>query len=364
MSTKSKLNSDSFKTQPESSRGKKAVLRHLWVVALIIAVSTLHYLTPVAFHHFHAIYQRLYYLPILLACYHFGLKTGLAYALFCGLFYLPHIFIQWSDAPHESFVQYLEILLFLVVAGLAGWLFDLRRRRQAEILIQQESLQRAERLSLLGKLAAGLAHEIRNPLNSLIGAADIVKNALGPNHPEAEFGIILETELKRVNRILNRFLDFARPREIEYLPHDLNQVIAATLALATKTLQTATITVETRLNSEIPAIPMDAEMIKQALLNLILNAQEAMPKGGTILVETEWSNGEALLRVSDEGDGIPPGNREAIFDPFYTTKESGTGLGLAVSRQIAERHQGKLRVIDSPKGACFELRLPGGVGHE
>lgn len=335
-------------------------LRHLIILALIIGVSTLHYLTPVAFHHFHAVYQRLYYVPILLACYHLGLGAGLAYAAICGLAYAPHIFYQWSWSEHESFTQYMEIVLFFVMAGTAGWLFDIRRKQQGELLRQQEGLRRAERLALMGKLAAGLAHEIRNPLNSLLGAADIVRRALGPDHRDAEFGLILDTELRRVNRILNEFMAFARPRKPDYLFQSFNEVVEAALTIVSKTLEGAGVKVEKRLARQLPEAPLDAELIKQALLNLFFNAKEAMPSGGTLAVETFRDGFDLVLRIADEGPGIPAGGLETVFDPFFTSKESGTGLGLSISRQIAEQHKGSLRALPREKGACLELRIPEG----
>ncbi|HLP41427.1 MAG TPA: ATP-binding protein [Fibrobacteria bacterium] len=344
----------------EAFRGYK----HLFLFALIIGVSTFHYLTPVSFHHFHAIYQRLYYVPILLACYHLGLGAGLAYAAFCGLTYAPHIFFQWSFSAHDSFTQYLEIVMFFVVAGMAGWLFDIRRKQQAELLRQQESLRRADRLALMGKLAAGLAHEIRNPLNSLLGATDILRRGLGPDHPDAEFGLILDSELRRVNRILNEFITFARPRDPDYLPQNLNEVVEAALAITAKTLQDAGLSIEKRLAPDLPETPLDSELLKQALLNLFFNAKESMPKGGALLIETLHEGNELILRISDQGPGIPLDRLEAIFDPFFTSKENGTGLGLSISRQIAEQHGGTLRALPREHGACLELRLQGGKGHE
>lgn len=334
--------------------------KHLVVIALILLVSSLHYLTPVGLHYFHhAIYQRLYYMPILLGCYYFGL-WGIGYALLSGLAYAPHIFFQWSS-PHDIFTQYIEIFMFLVVGGLAGGLFSTLKRRQKQLLAQQENLRRAERLSLMGKLAAGLAHEIRNPLNSLLGAADIVRRALGEAHTDAEFARILESELRRVNRILDEFLAFARPRQPEFLPQNLNEVVEASLAVVAKTLQDAKVQVKERLSPELPLTPMDSELIKQVLLNLILNAKEAMPQGGAVTVETRHTGNELILHICDEGPGIAQQHIETIFDPFFTTKESGTGLGLAMSRQIAELHKGVLELKPQSNGTCLELRLPDGT---
>ena len=187
--------------------------KHIIIISLGILISALHYLTPIHQHHLHAVFQRLYYIPIMLAAYYFNLKFTIVYAVLFGLLYAPHIFFQWSfDAAH-SFTQYVEISMFLVIASILGILFEIRHQQQNQIIHQQEELAKEKKLSLLGKLAAGLAHEIRNPLGGLLGSAEILKESLGEEHPKAEFVQIIEKELKRVNSKLNEFLDFARPRQ-------------------------------------------------------------------------------------------------------------------------------------------------------
>ncbi len=334
--------------------------KHLVTVALGVFISALHYLTPTHLHHFHAIFQRLYYIPIILAAYYFNLKFAIAYATLFGLFYAPHIFFQWDfDATHR-FTQYVEISMFLVVASVLGLLFDIRHRQQKQIIDQQAELSKEKRLSLLGKLAAGLAHEIRNPLGGLLGSAEILKESLGQKHPKAEFVQIIEKEIKRVNGKLNEFLDFARPRQPDLIPNDINDVIKEVILLLKTEAKKSGVHVIEELKSEIPLVPMDAEQMKQVILNIVLNSLKVLPEGGTLLIKTDISDNEIVTSFKDDGPGIQREEIESIFEPFFTKKDKGTGLGLSISRQLTEAHSGSLNAVYQDKGAYFELRLPNG----
>ena len=147
----------------------------------IVGVSLLHYLTPVLHHAaWHALFQRLYYVPIILGAYWFGFRWGLFLSLLCGLVYAPHIFFQWSTNPMAADSKYVEIVMFVVIASLVGTLSDIQKLQQRQLLETTKQLHRADRLSLLGQLAAGLAHEIRNPLGSLIGSDEIATSGFFP----------------------------------------------------------------------------------------------------------------------------------------------------------------------------------------
>jgi two-component system NtrC family sensor kinase len=258
----------------------------------------------------------------------------------------------------HSFTQYVEISMFLVIASLLGILFDIRRRQQRQIIHQQEELAREKRLGLLGTLAAGLAHEIRNPLGGLLGSAEILKEDLGRNHPKAEFVQIIETELKRVNKKLNEFLEFARPRQPDFIPNNIGDVINEVVLLLQAESKKAGIIIEKQFAPEIPLIPMDAEQIKQVVLNIVLNSLKALSQGGKLQIKTGYGEDQIVVTFIDDGPGIPQADLESVFEPFFTRKEKGTGLGLAISRQLVEAHHGSLNAVYREKGANFELRLP------
>jgi signal transduction histidine kinase len=214
-------------------------------------------------------------------------------------------------------------------------------------------------LSALGELSAGMAHEIRNPLGSIKGAVEILRDDYSPDEAKYEFIEILLKETDRLNRIVQEFLGFARPKQPEFQQADLNEALDSVLTLTAQEARKAGITVKRELDPAIGRRSLDAGLLKQAFLNLVLNAIQAMPRGGTLTVESRL-NGDAFeVRVSDTGPGIPEENRKKLFSPFFTTKKNGTGLGLAITYRIIENHRGTIDVLsESGKGATFVIRIP------
>jgi signal transduction histidine kinase len=276
--------------------------------------------------------------------------------------------------------NYVEIFLFLVIGITTGILSQMERkqrrryeqaiirldeshrklREQTEVLFQtEEQLRRADRLSALGELSAGMAHEIRNPLGSIKGAAEILKDDYRPNDPKFEFVEILLKETDRLNAIVQEFLNFARPKPPELRRTDINDVIESVLTLTAQPLRKAGVTVEKQLDRSIGARDLDAGLLQQALLNLVLNAIQAMPAGGTLTVTSALRGPCLEVSVADTGEGIAPDVRKRLFTPFFTTKQDGTGLGLAITYRIIENHQGTINVESEPgKGARFTVRIP------
>ncbi len=343
---------------------KNTVLnKHLIIWGLIIFISSLHIFTPThlhSLHYAHAIFQKLYYIPIILAAYYFSLKLAILYAVLCGLIYAPHIFFQWAFDTSHNFRQYVEISMFIVIASVLGVLFEIRRKQQKQIMHQQKQIAKEKQLGLLGTLAAGLAHEIRNPLGGLLGSAEILRESLGEKHPKIEFIHIIESELKRVNNKLNEFMDFARPKQLELIPNSINDIIDEVNKLLQTEFLKSEVKVKTDFATKMPLIKMDAEQIKQVILNIVLNSLKALPKGGILDIKTEYNNREIVASFVDDGPGILLEEIETIFEPFFTKKEKGTGLGLAISKQLVEAHHGTLNAVYQKKGAYFELRLPRG----
>ena len=335
------------------------------IAAGILFVTAGHYLTPATLFLWHNIFQRLYYLPIVFAAILFGWRGGLLAAVCSALCYIPHIVMIWHDHPEYTTVQYAEIVVFFLVGAVTGILADRERKRGEELRrvyreLQEsfEQIQRADRFSAIGQLAAGLAHEIRNPLGSIAGAVDILERDAGSEDRRREFLTIIKKEGGRLDRLLSNLLDFAKPRQPQIQPVSIGQIVGAVVTLAGHTAERHGI----ELRAEVPPLPPvqgDAEQLQQVILNLTLNAIQAMPEGGRIVLSAGREDGAFAIRVSDEGHGIPNENLERIFDPFYTTKESGTGLGLAVAHQIVTQHGGRIRVERNPdRGVTFTVLLP------
>jgi two-component system sensor histidine kinase HydH len=345
----------------------------LLVAAGIVGTSLAHYLTPAPLILWHNIFQRLYYLPIVYAAVSFGWIGGLVAAFLSGVFYAPHILMTWKDFPGYVINQYAEIVLFFLVGVATGLLADEQREKQRELeetagqlaRVNQElrdsfeHMKRADRLAAIGNLSAGLAHEIRNPLASIEGAAGILEGGQITEDQRLEFLGIIKRECRRLNRLLGNLLDFARPRAPQRQKMGVGPLLDSIIGLVAHAAENGKI----RLHKDV--VPADAtlngdgEQLKQVILNLVLNAMQAMPDGGEIRLAARFQQADLLIEVSDQGCGIEPENLDKIFNPFFTTKEQGTGLGLAVAHQIVSQHGGILRARNNPdRGMTFSILLP------
>ena len=354
---------------------KNRTLRIGLLVLAIGVVSLLHYVTPISHVWLHPLLQRAYYVPLLLMALWFGWRGGLAAAALAGLTYIPHIEMAWRSHPEYTAAQYIEIVMFFVITGLTGVLADHERtqRRQAEDNAQRlaeanvqlqssfEQLRRADRLSALGELSAGLAHEIRNPLGSVEGAVQILRRPSLPQETREEFGELAQKELNRLKSLLTHFLDFARPQAPHRVPTDPKLLLESVAALAGETAKMSRVRIHVEAADNLPAVLFDPEQIGQVLLNLVINAVQAMPQGGDIVLHGGSESDSILLDVEDEGVGIAPENLERIFNPFFTTRQSGTGLGLAIAYRIVHQHNGEISARrNADRGMTFAIQLPMG----
>ena len=339
----------------------------------IVLVTVAHYFTPSSLFLWHNVFQRLYYLPIIYAALSFGLTGGLAAALCSGVFYLPHIILTWRGLPDYSVSQYGEIAVFLLVGAVTGFLAGRERKQRDELQRTAEQLRkvyrelqdsveqvkRADRLSAIGQLSASLAHEIRNPLASLEGAIDILEREPGSEELRQEFLGIIRKECRRLSRLLTNLLDFARPRRPQLQKVDAGRLVESVANLARPAAESSGVALELEIANGIPTIECDAEQIQQVVLNLTLNAIQSMPAGGTARIGVRGQDSGVLVEVRDEGCGVAEEFFDRIFDPFYTTKEQGTGLGLSVAHQIVSQHGGMIQVQrNAGKGMKFSVCLP------
>jgi signal transduction histidine kinase len=239
------------------------------------------------------------------------------------------------------------------------------RRVELEFRHQREVLYESEKLSALGRLVAGVAHEMNNPLGIISSRIELMlAEAEGQAFPaqHLEDLKVVHRNVLRVAGVAQALRSFARQSTGERRPVNLNTVVGETLLLAGKPMSTDNVRITTALDPALPSLVGDANALQQVLLNLLTNAREAMTGGGEIRIETgsdPHRPGRLRLVVADTGPGIPPGDLPHVFEPFYTTKPSGTGLGLAVSYGIVQDHQGTIEVRSAPgKGATFTLSFP------
>jgi len=239
-----------------------------------------------------------------------------------------------------------------------GHLFIMRDLEEIRHLRQQ--LRRSERLSALGNLAAGVAHEIRNPLSSIKGFATFLLGKMEKEH-DAYAAAMLIQEVDRLNRVVSGLLEFARPETMQLTPAALAPLVEHALSLCASDLAVKNIAVRYALAPDLPLIAADADRFTQVLLNLFLNAVQAMDTGGRLDISScrDQATGKVLLRIADNGKGIAPEALATIFDPYVTGRASGTGLGLAIVHRIVEQHGGAIRVESEPgKGSVFSLYVP------
>jgi two-component system sensor histidine kinase HydH len=370
---------------------KPALLRIVFLAISIIGVSLLHYFTPLHLHYLHDIFQRFYYLPIILAALWFGFRGGFACALLVSVVYAPHILFQWGGGLALEMEKYLEIVMYNVVGGVTGLLAQRERARNLElqrtadgleesynklqaqserIIAIEEQLRRAEKLSTLGEMAAILAHEIRNPLGSIRGTAEILRDDYPPGNSKHEFIEIQIKETERLNRVVEDFLRMARPQPTEMSHCSLREELETILLLTANDARMHNIKLVLELPSGDLVVRADGEKLRQAFLNIVINALQATPVEGAVTIGVKSSlppdplrsrEGEVFyeIRFSDTGPGIDAETLARVFEPFFTTKPDGTGLGLAISKKIIEGHGGMLAVeSEVGRGTTVVVSLP------
>ena len=362
-----------------------ATIRIFLLTLFIVAISLLHYLTPLHLHYLHDIFQRLYYLPIILAAIWFGLRGGLVCSLSVSIVYAPHVLFQWGGHMMLELEKYLEILLYNIVGGVTGLLAQRESERGAELqktaegleqsykklqeqseqlIAIENSLRSAEKLATLGEMAAVLAHEIRNPLGSIRGAAEILRDDYRPGDPKYEFIDIQIRETERLNRVVEDFLRMARPLPPDMVRCRLQPELETVVLLVANDARERNVSIILEPPSTDPVVKGDGEKLRQAFLNIALNSLQAMSDGGSLTISTagcpvDVAPGMCEIRFRDTGTGIDAESLPRIFEPFYTSKSDGTGLGLAITKKIIEGHGGVLSVESTAgQGTTVLIRLP------
>lgn len=354
-------------------RSTMRTIRIATLIAAVLVVSFLHYQTTTTQVWLHQLFQRAYYIPIILTALWYGWRGGLFAAGFSALLYVPHILMSWTSHPEYRVDQFIEILMFFAIGSITGVLSDHERahRRKVEETARQlgevyaqlqrsfEQLRRADRLSALGELSAGLAHEIRNPLGSIEGAVKILGRRELPEDTRQEFTDLAHREVERLKGLLTNFLEFARPQPPRRAASDVNLLLESVVKLALETASMADVNFRIETSEELPSVLIDQEQIKQVLVNLVINAVQAMPAGGQIALRAVQGAENIRIEIQDEGTGIPLEDLERVFDPFFTTRSQGTGLGLSIAYQIVTQHGGHITAKQNPeRGMTFAVTLP------
>jgi len=353
------------------------------LVLVVVGIGVLHFTTPGYMIFYHDMYRRLSYFPIVLGGIWFGVWGGLVLAVMSSIAFIPHVLLYIGEGTGTYLSELTEIILYLAAGTVTGIIASreslLRNRykelsekleksydklhRETQILLElEEQLGAAQKLSALGQLSASLAHEIKNPLSSIKGTAEILLDEFPKDHPKREFVEILLKETTRLNNTVEEVLQFSR-RGIQGKKKEetesLSQVIDRVTSLLASQLRKKSIKLTVNGWEEGKEFYVASEKLSQVFLNIILNGIDAAPTKGEIIIETMKHAAGCTVSVKDNGAGIPDELKDKIFGAFYSTKEDGTGLGLSISKKIIESYSGTLTLSDAETGgACFSVFLP------
>lgn len=356
---------------PQALRTSQAKAALVGVLVVLLAVFT--WMVPPHAIVLHNILHHMNILPFMLAGLFFGWKGAVRTVVLASILFVPSIYRHWFTSPLDAQDQVVEISTFGAAGVIAGLLSDRERmqRRRVETTKREleqvytelrqniDQLRKSERLSAAGQLSASLAHEIRNPLASISGAAGILARGQASAEARAECLEILTKESQRLNKLLTNFLDFARPRLPRMQWMEPAEMVASVAALAQHAASQQGVVLAVRNPSNLKPVECDPEQIKQLLLNLVLNAIQATEGAGTVTLSCLMEGDKLCIEVRDQGKGISPEVRDRIFEPFFTTRENGTGLGLAIAANIAGQHGGTLSCgPNQGSGAIFRVELP------
>lgn len=323
-------------------------------------------------------YYWLLLLPVISAGTSLGVVgTQVFIVLSCGA-YLSFLGLVdwnlWLIETQEKRELALRVILLAVAGNLTNTLAEALRRQfaktkamadqlaEANRNLQQaeEAVRRSDRLAALGQLAAGLAHELRNPLGTIRASAEMLNRSVAAENEVArEVAGFIAEEVDRTNSLVTRFLDFVRPLELRPAAAELAQVLDRSVAMVEREALAREVTIYKNYSPDIPPFPLDAELMERVFYNLLANAAQATAPGGAVTVKTRPVAGNAEISVIDRGSGIDPKLIDTIFNPFFTTKADGVGLGLAICSKIVDQHGGKIAVESEPgKGSVFHVYLP------
>jgi signal transduction histidine kinase len=224
----------------------------------------------------------------------------------------------------------------------------------------ESELELSRRMAAIGRLTSGVGHEVKNPINAIVVHLELLKNKLGDGNAQAIRHLeVIDAEIHRLDRVVQTLVDFSRPVELQLHEQDLRQVIGDVVALSVEELSTRSVTLESSLPSNPLVANVDADLLKQAVINVIQNGAQAMPEGGKLRVALEEDKKNAVLHIADEGIGIPAEIRDKIFDLYFTTKTEGSGIGLAMTYRILQLHHGSVEVQSNVnRGTEFVMRIP------
>lgn len=321
------------------------------IAGLLVAISLLHYLTVADKIEHHAVHRRLYYFPLVLASFWFGIKGAVAVSVSAVALYFPFAFHHWSGSFHD-FDTFLEGGLYVFIALTLGFLAEREQREHAARI-------EAERLAAIGKAVSEIAHDMKSPLMAIGGFVNQVSRKMsGDESSHNKLQVVIQ-ETARLEGMVKDMLEFGRPFELALSQANLNDLVKETMEVSKPIAAKAGVALKTEMDKSLPAVELDVSRFRQVLMNLIVNAIQSSSFGEEIIFRTRRSKLEEIVEITDCGCGIPEEEGEKIFQPFFTTKKEGTGLGLAIVKKIVEAHGGRITFHpNKDKGTTFVVALP------
>jgi two-component system sensor histidine kinase HydH len=322
------------------------------IALLVVAILSLHYFTLPHRAYYHAVYRMLFYLPLIMAGFWFGLKGALSVCASVLVLFSPYVVMRWHGLSLQEFDTLLEGVLYIAAAFILGFLAERERKERAARI-------ETERLAAIGKAVSEVAHDMKTPLMAIGGFTKQVSRSLESNDPNQEKLDIVLQETDRMESMVKEMLDFGRPLQLERTEANLNELIRNMIEVSQPMAKEAGVEVEIQLEPSLPPMAVDVSRMEQVILNLLANAIQASPAGEVVRMRTSIKGNRVILEVSDSGSGIKEEDYERVFQPFFSTKKGGTGLGLAIAKKIVERQRGEIAFHANPdRGITFRIALP------
>ena len=319
----------------------------------IVGVTVLHYLTLAEMRYEHTFLRLLYYVPLVFAGLWYGIRGSLAVCGTVIALYTPYMLIQWHGFSTEDFDRLMEGVLFVGIAILLGILMD-REKRHTEALMESRNL------AAVGRAVNEIAHDMKSPLMAIGGFMRQVARQIPSDDPNRKKLNIAIRETARLEDMVKGMLEFSRSVRLSKSPVDINELVMDLAKLLSRNGAQSNVQLVPEIDPDLPMIMGDRDKIQRVLMNIITNAIQASPEGQKVRILTEASADGIAIKVVDYGAGIKDDHKESVFHPFFTTKKSGTGLGLGVAKKITEAHGGRIYFYPNQgqPGVTFVVELP------
>lgn len=320
----------------------------------IVGITILHYLTVAEMRHEHTFLRLLYYVPLVFGGLWYGIRGSLAVCSIVVVLYTPHMLIQWHGFSTEDFDRLMEGVLFVGIAVMFGILMDREKRHT-------EKLMMAQNHAAVGRAVNEIAHDMKSPLMAIGGFVSQVARQIPQEDPRRKKLDIVLKETSRLEQMVTEMLEFSRSVRLSKSPVDINELVMELTKLLSPNDAQFKVQLVPMIAPDLPTIMGDRDKIQRILTNLITNAIQASPEGEKVEISTERSGNGISIKIKDYGAGIKEDHKESVFHPFFTTKKSGTGLGLGVAKKITEAHGGKIYFYanENEPGVTFVVELPG-----